>query len=410
MSTTNVYAIVTPFVIALIFFEFLYCLWKKNNYYSFQDSISSMGTAIINQCTNLAVSYLVLINYHWIYTNFRFTDIPNNTWTLIGLFFGVDFLFYWFHRFGHTFKILWAAHMPHHSTEELNYAVGLRASVTQRLSSFIFYWPLAFLGYSVEQIIPMVAFHLVLQLIPHTRVIPKLHPWIEYIFNTPSHHRVHHACNQIYRDKNFGGFLIIWDRLFGTFEEEIEDVYFGVTKPPRTWDPTYINFQTFIDIYKEAKAAPSWLDKIKVWFMPLSWRPKGLPEPEPYVELTAKTQKKFTSTPLVNSKFYLLMQSAVGLLVMYFVIFDNSPLSTLEKILTTALLWWMATSWAMILEGKNRVIKLEFLRTIIMFIFLYYLLHKYNYSQYWSYLLIVISLIGLILISRIQKGTTTECC
>ena len=361
--STNVYAVVTPFVLLLIVAEIAYCLWRKNGYYEFQDSIASLGTAIINQCVNVLVAaawYPVLV---WLSTHGLFT-IEQGVGTGVLLFLGVDFCFYWFHRFGHRTNLGWAAHMPHHSTEELNYAVALRASVTQRFFSFFFYWPLAFLGFSADWVIAMVAFHLVLQLLPHTRVVPRLPRFIDAWMNTPSHHRVHHARNERYLDKNYGGFLIIWDKLFGSFEEETEFASYGVTSPPNTWDPTFINFQVWRQVIRDAWEAPRFFDKLRVWFMPTGWRPEGA-RPIPQGEWKRDgAEIKFQSTPLKGSKPYLVLQVALGFPAMLLVTRPDTTLPTLDRVLLSLVLWGAATTWGALLESKRWAVRGEVLRLV----------------------------------------------
>jgi sterol desaturase/sphingolipid hydroxylase (fatty acid hydroxylase superfamily) len=368
--TLNVYAIVTPFVLLLILAEIAWCVWKKNGYYEFQDSVASLGTAIINQCVNVAVAwawYPVLV---WLSSHGLF-ELGPSVLNAVILFLGVDFLFYWFHRFGHRTNIGWAAHMPHHSTEELNYAVALRASVTQRFFSFFFYWPLALLGFKAEDVISMVAFHLVLQLLPHTRVVPKLPEFISSWMNTPSHHRVHHARNDRYLDKNYGGFLIIWDKLFGTFEPETEACSYGVTSPPNTWDPTYINFQVWQQVVKDAVQAPRFVDKLRIWFMPTGWRPEGLPPLEKRTWRDAEGKEiKFQSTMLPGSKPYLVLAVALGFPVMLLVTRHDTTLTRLDQLVLSALLWAGATAWGGLLESKRWAAGLEAGRLLLTAAFL----------------------------------------
>ncbi|MCE9670889.1 sterol desaturase family protein [Myxococcus stipitatus] len=360
----NVYAIATPFVIALALGEFVYCVARRNGYYSFQDSIASMGTAVINQCVNVAVALLVLPLFNALE---RFSVAKwdaTSPLALLGLFLGVDFLFYWFHRFGHRTNIGWAAHSPHHSTEELNYAVALRASVTQRLFSFLFYWPLVVVGFPSEAVLAMVAFHLVLQFIPHTRVIPKLPRWIESWLNTPSHHRVHHARNDLYIDKNYAGFLIIWDRMFGTFQEETEECSYGVTTPPNTWDPTFINFQYWAKLVGDAIHTRSWWDRLRLWVMPTGWRPADLPARTEAGWKQAGAEVKFQSVELPGIRGYLVFQMLTSLPFMLLVSHHASPLSGWRKLVLSALFWAMATAWAGMLESKRWSLGLEIARVL----------------------------------------------
>ncbi len=349
----NVYAVVTPFVLLLILAEIAWCVWKKNGYYEFQDSIASLGTAIINQCVNVAVAALWFPVLVWLSAHglFHFEATALN---VVLLFLGIDFLFYWFHRFGHRTNIGWAAHMPHHSTEEMNYAVALRASVTQRFFSFFFYWPMALLGFKAQEVIAMVAFHLVLQLIPHTRVVPRLPAFISSWMNTPSHHRVHHARNDKYLDKNYGGFLIIWDKLFGTFEPETEECSYGVTSPPNTWDPTFINFQVWRQVAKDAVLAPKLFDKLRVWFMPTGWRPQGVPElPRGAWKDPEGRELKFQSVMLPGAKPYLVFAVALGFPLMLLVTRHDTALTIVDQVVLSALLWAGATAWGGILESKR---------------------------------------------------------
>ena len=360
----NIYAIATPFVIVLIALEVLFCLKRKNGYYEFQDSVASLGTAIINQCVNVAVAVIWYPVLGWLSAHGLF-HIEATVWTGIALFLGVDFLFYWFHRFGHRTNLGWAAHMPHHSTEELNYAVALRASVTQRFFSFFFYAPLAFVGFDAEWVIAVVAFHLVLQLLPHTRVVPKLPAWIDSWMNTPSHHRVHHARNERYLDKNYGGFLIVWDKLFGSFEPETEECSYGVTSPPNTWDPTFINFQVWREVVRDAWEAPSFFDKLRIWFMPTGWRPAGLPErAKGRWRDEGGREIKFQSTPIPGSKVYLVAQVLLGFALMVLVSSDKSPLNGWLKVVLALLLWAAATAWSAMLESKRWAVPLELSRLV----------------------------------------------
>jgi len=296
--------------------------------------------------------------------------------------------------------------MPHHSTEELNYAVALRASVTQRLFSFIFYWPLAVIGFSPEMILPVVALHLVIQFVPHTRVIPNLGPWIETWLNTPSHHRVHHAINKQYINKNYAGTFIIWDRMFGTFEPEIEEPFYGVTEPPRTWDPVKINFQTWSELVKDAWNAPHFIDKIKIWFMPTGWRPRGL-EPKPEMpEITAATQIKYVSTPLAGAQNYLLAHLPFSFALMLLVIKDDTFLTGVEKFAFSILIWVMIVVWGGMLESKRRAIGLEIARLVVLVIGLGFVLNKYSISGFIIAPLIFVALVFLAWCVVLMKSNT----
>jgi alkylglycerol monooxygenase len=275
----NAYAVATPVVLAVVAAEAAWCLYQKNDCYRFDDAMANFGTAIGHQVTNVGVAALVFTAFTALRERVALADWGATPLSFAALYLAVDFLFYWFHRAGHRINILWAAHAPHHSSEELNYTVGLRASVTQRLASFFFYWPLVLVA-RPEVALPLVGLHLLIQLLPHTRVIGRLPRWVESWLNSPAHHRVHHGINPRYLDRNFGGTFIVWDKLFGTYAEEVEAPVYGVLRPLDTWSPVAINLQYWRLLWRDAVAAPRWSDKVKLWFMPNGWRPEGAPPRE----------------------------------------------------------------------------------------------------------------------------------
>lgn len=361
----NIYAFITPLVLILLIAEILFCLKKKNGYYNFQDTIANLGTGIGNQCVNLAVALFVYKFYGWLY-QFAPWQVPATWYNLLLLLILQDFIFYWFHRTGHTINIFWAAHGPHHSSEELNLSVGIRASFTQRLFQFLFFdWILVLFGFSPEMVYSMAAVHLFLAYWHHTRVIHKL-GWFEKWFVTPSHHRVHHGVNTQYLDKNFSEFLIIWDKWFGTFEEEKEPICYGVTHPPRNWDPIAINLQYWKQLWDDAVAAPNWWDKFRLWFMPLGWRPPGVGEHFPRKGYTLSEQVKYQSIPLKGAASYLIFQTVGGLAFMYFTINQGFPFGWTVRILMSAAIFLMIISWGGIMQSRRWAKAVETLRLLLM--------------------------------------------
>ncbi|HLP36175.1 sterol desaturase family protein [Lacibacter sp.] len=378
----NVYALLSPLAILLLLLEIVYCVKKKNGYYSFQDTVANLATGIGNQCINLAVLFFVYHFYGWLYNNVAPWKIPATWYSLLILLLLQDFIFYWFHRVGHTINIFWAAHMPHHSSEEMNLSVGLRASFTQRMFQFLFFdWILAVIGYSPEMIYSMAAVHLFLAYWHHTRIIKKM-GILEKVFVTPSHHRVHHGVNTQYLDKNFSEFLIIWDKLFGSFEEEKEEVCYGVTHPPRTWDPIYINIQYWKQLWDDAVAADSWWDKIRIWFMPLGWRPKNVGQAFPRVGYTRDNQVKFSSKQFRNTKPYIIAQIAAGLVYMFIAINLTMPLTIAERLIMTVGIFMMTIGWGGILRAKKWAVALELFRLIYMLVTLIAILNAHGMANW----------------------------
>ncbi|NRB51373.1 MAG: sterol desaturase family protein [Saprospiraceae bacterium] len=204
-------------------------------------------------------------------------SIPMNIWTWILAFFAADFTYYWMHRLEHEHRILWASHSVHHSSEDYNLTVSMRLSIIESLFEWIFLLPMICIGFTPFQALVALIFVVQYQTWIHTERIVKL-GWLDEVFNTPSVHRVHHGSNKKYLDKNYGGVLIIWDKLFGTFQREEEKVVYGLTKNIKTNNPIKINFIEYQNIWREAKKCKNWRDKLRLIFGALEWRPDTFSE------------------------------------------------------------------------------------------------------------------------------------
>ncbi len=373
----NIYMYITPIVVLLFLLEIIITVRFQKKNYPFQDTMTNLGTGIGNQCINLAVAFFV---YKWYGFLYELTPLRiEATWfTLIILLLLQDFIFYWFHRLGHSMNIFWAAHMAHHSSEEMNLSVGIRASFTQRLFQFLFFdWILVVIGFSPEVVYAVAAVHLLLAYWHHTSLIKKM-GWFEKFFVTPSHHRVHHGVNPQYIDKNYSEFLIIWDKMFGSFEPEEEEVCYGVTHPPKSWHPISLNFQFWKQLWEDAKNTSSYWDKIRIWFMPTGWRPADLmTEPAPAVIGYNKSkQVKYQSEPIKNSKNYLIVQLILGLVYMAFTINMSIPFSFWERFMLSSGLFMMIIAWSGILEAKPWALGMEISRILYMAFALILVLHR----------------------------------
>jgi alkylglycerol monooxygenase len=396
----NVYAYITPIVLLLLIAEILFSVIGKKKLYTFQDTVANIGTGIGNQCVNLAVVFLVMKWYGWLW-QFAPWHIPETWYYALLLLFIQDFIFYWFHRIGHTLNIFWAAHMPHHSSEEMNLSVGVRASFTQRLFQFLFFdWVLVLMGFSPNMVYAVAGIHLLIAYWHHTQVIKKL-GWLEKVFVTPSHHRVHHGVNPQYLDKNYSEFLIIWDRIFGTYEPEVEEVCYGLTHPPRTWDPIYINIQFWKQLVEDCIAAPSWWDKLRIWFMPLGWRPRGLetPSEKKRVGYTKAEQIKYQSEQYQGLKPYLIVQIVLGLAVLMLTTNLQLPLSSFDRILLSVGIFGMIIAWGGLLRAKKWASLLEIVRIVMMAVILVVVLDRSGMAAWtgWSSIVIFAAAGGSIL-------------
>jgi alkylglycerol monooxygenase len=253
----------------------------RQGYYYFGTALSDIGTGTVFQALEVFLKLATLGIYAWVYQNARLIDWGEHMWVawLLGLI-GVDFLFYWWHRSSHVVNTLWAVHGVHHQSEDFNLAVALRQPAFEPITWFLFYVPLALLGVSPEIYIASYAIDRLYQFFIHTELVDKLPRPIEWLFNTPSHHRVHHGVQDQYLDKNYGAILIVWDRMFGTFEVEGERVVYGTTVPLGSYNPVWGNLSLFARIGWLAARAKTLREKLWAPFAHPAWLPAGV-EPDP---------------------------------------------------------------------------------------------------------------------------------
>ncbi len=255
---------------------------KRHPYYSpsaqyrLPDSFANMSLGLFYQLGEKLTGAYVMAVYSSVF-EFRLFTIPHTVWSFILLLLLQDFCYYWFHRASHNARWMWASHVVHHSSQSLNFSTAFRQSFTYPLSGMWVFWiPLVMLGFSPETVLLVVMVNLFYQFFVHSQVVPAL-GWIEWIFNTPRHHRVHHAKNPDYIDKNFGGLLIIWDRLFGTFETEnaSEPCRYGIPKQINSYNPLLLTFHEWREMLKDAFAPGKTLkQRLKHLYGYPSWQPK----------------------------------------------------------------------------------------------------------------------------------------
>ena len=279
--------IAMPLFLILVLFEKWYG-WKKGfETVNTLDMISSLSSGVTNSTKDVLGISIAILSYGWLEAHFAITHVQNSFWVYFIAFISLDFAGYWVHRNAHTFNFFWNSHIVHHSSEEFNLACALRQSISVFFRIFAFLLiPAAIFGVSPKVIAIVAPLHLFAQFWYHTRHIKNM-GWLEYVIVTPAHHRVHHAINPEYLDKNYGQVLIIWDRWFGTFVEEREDIpaVYGITRPVKTWNPIKINFMHLWLLIQDAYHAQSWKDKFRIWMMPLGWRPNEVIEKYPVYKI-----------------------------------------------------------------------------------------------------------------------------
>ena len=275
--------LVIPVFFFLFFIETIVAWRRGEQVIRGLDSISSFSSGITNVVKDVLGLSVGILSYYWLVEHIALVHIEASWALYLIAFFVVDFQGYWVHRWSHEINFLWNRHIIHHSSEEFNLSCALRQSISTFVNYFTFLLiPAALLGVPGTVIAVIGPLHLFLQYWYHTRLIDKM-GWLEWVIVTPSHHRVHHAMNAPYMDKNYGQVFIFWDRWFGTFQEELkeEPPVYGVKRPVRTWNPFKINFQHFWLMFTDAWRTQSWWDKLRIWFMPTGWRPADVAEQHP---------------------------------------------------------------------------------------------------------------------------------
>jgi sterol desaturase/sphingolipid hydroxylase (fatty acid hydroxylase superfamily) len=275
MSPYQVIVLATPVFFLLIGIEFAWGLAKGRNTYRLNDAVTSISLGMLSQVTQV---FTYLLRYGIYIAVYGAVALWHNDkfwlswygWVIALVFY--DFCYYWLHRLGHESATLWAAHVVHHQSQDYNLSTALRQTSSGALLGWIFYVPMAIAGVPplVFGVVAMI--DLLYQFWVHTEHVPKL-GWFDRWFCSPSNHRVHHAVNDRYLDRNYGGVLIVWDRLFGSFEEESEKCIYGTRAPLESWDPLWSNAEVYWALAKDSWHARNWLDKLRVWIKPPGWRP-----------------------------------------------------------------------------------------------------------------------------------------
>ncbi len=299
-----------PFFFLLIGLELLADRWRGVSTYRLADSINSLSTGVLSTTSGLLTKGLGLLTYSFAWQHWGLLELSaQSLWVWLFAFVCYDFCYYWNHRLGHERNVLWAAHSVHHQSEDYNLSTALRQTSSGFIFGWIFYLPMALLGVPPLLFLSVAALNLLYQFWVHTRHVPKLGGF-EWIFITPSNHRVHHAQNAVYMDRNYGGVFIVWDRLFATFQEELdaEPVIFGVTTPLASWNPLWANLQFYVQLWRDAVRAESRWDKLRIWFMRTGWRPADVAAKYPMSKLDLAQFAKF-EVPLSGvQKLYAALQ------------------------------------------------------------------------------------------------------
>ncbi|NER12196.1 sterol desaturase [Leptobacterium flavescens] len=409
--------IAIPFFIGLVLLEILYGYFIKNQMHKPMDTISSLSSGLTNIIKDSLGLAVIIISYPFLLKHLALFNIESTLTVYIIGFIAIDFAGYWNHRLSHKVNFFWNQHVIHHSSEEFNLACALRQSVSNILGYFpLLLIPAAIMGVP-ENVINIIApIHLFAQFWYHTKHIGKM-GWLEYIIVTPSQHRVHHAINPEYIDKNLGQIFCIWDRMFGTFQEELKEVppVYGILKPAKTWNPILINFQHIWRLMQDAWRTSSWKAKFLIWFMPTGWRPEDVKEKYPVQVINDvynfdKYETEATKAFIWYSIFQLL--SCTGLMLFMFYSFGN--LSFNELLIYGAMVFIGIYGYSTLMDRKNYAVWLELIRSFAALGFIYYTGDWFGLKSvsYIGFILVIIyffiTVLGAIYFSYFEKKQLSQ--
>ncbi len=344
----------------------LYWDWRKRTgHYRINDAVTSLSAGVLSRIVAIGHQLIPFTAYVIAFEYVSFTELSNAWWVWIVAFVAYDFFYYWNHRMGHEVSILWAAHVVHHSSEDYNLTTALRQT-SGALFSWIFYLPLAVAGFPPEMIITVGALNLVYQFWVHTQHIDTL-GWMEKVFVTPSNHRVHHAQNRVYIDKNYGGVFILWDRLFGTFIPELsnEKPVFGIRGALKSFNPLMANIQVYSRLARDSYYTSRWTDKCRVWFGRTGWRPADVAERFPEEKLPMSEFEKYDPKLSKAVKKYSVFQHAVMLAITVFLLLNIETLQGIHVLVLALTVITSSIQNGIVLSGSKLALALEGPRLLV---------------------------------------------
>lgn len=345
-----------PFFLVLIVIEYVFAVRLGRVVIRSFDTVSSLSSGLTNSIKEVLGLAVVIVSYDWLESHLGIYEIKNSVLLYILTFVGLDFAGYWAHRFEHQINVLWNRHVIHHSSEEFNLACALRQNISAIFGVFFFLLvPLAIVGVPGEVIAVVAPLHLFAQFWYHTRMIDKM-GWLEHIIVTPSHHRVHHAINDMYMDRNFSQVFIIWDRIFGTFQEELDAVpaVYGVRRQANTWNPFVINFQHIGLLLSDAWHTSNWIDKLRVFYKPTGWRPDDMLSSRPvaYTE-DENAQVKYSTTGSKALHLWIWLQMLIVISLMLHWFTQLGDLSVAATLLYAGILSVSIFSYCALMDGQR---------------------------------------------------------
>ena len=359
------YIYITSAFMMLIVIEAIVTVVRKKNYYRFNDAITSLSVGMIfllrQQVINLSV-------YAYIFHNFAFFSLNQNSfWVWGAAFILQDFCYYWFHRYNHEINILWATHSVHHQSEEFNFTTALRTPSLGFYFTWIFYAPMALLGFHPYMFAIASLVNLFYQFWIHTRHIGKL-GWFDRHFSSPSNHKVHHAKNKKYLDKNYGGVLMWWDRIFGTYQAEVsandyQELKFGTLTPVRSWNPIWVNIHLYVLLFKDALKTKNLADKFTLWFKKTGYRPKDTSDSTTKMDIIG--YQNYDTNVNKFHKVYIAFQLLLLFVLSNILLANYNIIPPCQSVYWFVVLSMNLTFIALALEVDRKILKYEIIRFVL---------------------------------------------
>ncbi len=368
-------ALAVPFFLLAMLLELAVDRLRGTGYFRLNDAINSLSAGTLSSTFGYFTRFIQVFIWGFVLQRFAIIEMDAAwfdvsasgllLWALALI--AWDFCYYWSHRLGHEISVLWAAHSVHHQSEDYNLSTALRQTSTGFLFGWIFYLPLFILGFPIEVLATVNALDLIYQFWVHTQHVNKMGV-LDRILVTPSNHRVHHAQNEVYIDRNYGGILVLWDRLFGSFQEELDDepVVFGVRKPLATWNPFRANTQVYAYLWFDAVRTVRWRDKVAVWFRRTGWRPADVEARYPRTPSNLSQFRKFDPLISPSTRRYVFVQFLLtigGVLIIAGIFATHGAVAALAPCL---LLWTTLYSLGLLLETRSYARTFEWLRLLLL--------------------------------------------
>lgn len=360
----NPVIIAIPMYFTLMAAELIYEGITQRKTYRLNDAVTNINTGVLQQLTGTFVVFLRIGLYILVYEKLAPFHLEQTWLSFAVLMVLWDLCYYWEHRMAHQVSLFWGGHVVHHQSEDFNLSVALRQTSTGFIWGIPFFLPLALMGFAPEQMVVAGGLNLLYQFWIHTEHIHRMPRWFEAIFNTPSHHRVHHGRDPKYIDKNFAGVLIIWDKMFGTFTQEEERPNYGITTPLRSWNPVYANFAHYINLWEVGKKARNGKDLLGILFRKPGWLPDYLGGYQAPQEVSPEYQK-YDRPISFSINLYVFFQFMGALAFNALFLFEHASFSFPVKSFYALWIIWSTLMFGFLFEGKKSWLKIaESLRLI----------------------------------------------